>query len=846
MAKGLRLLLTLAGALVITTADAATARKVKLTIVDSVANTPVAYATYSFLPSGGGGITDDKGKVTLSIPVRADSVEFAAMGYTPVRMATADIRSGSKIRLHNTGMLLGEVIVRPGKEKYSKKNNPAVDFVNRIRSLADLTDPRSRPLYSAKKYERITLALNHFNPESDKNLFMKRYGFLRNAVDTSEVSGSQILNFSVREKISTVHHRRDPQSEKERVVALKQSGIDDFMDQESMRVLYEDFFSDIDLYKNDIYLLHTQFVSPFSKIAPDFYKFYLTDTVPVDGEQCVELTFVPRNDQSFGFTGRVYVPLGDTTMFIKKVTMNVPNHINVNFLDQLYINQEYERGPDGVRLLKRDDLIAEISILPGTQGLYVRRNTAYDDYDFSNDQPTEIFNRLGRTSIAADAELHTDDYWDRERLLPMSVREADVSVLTETLRRDKLYYWVETFIKIMVNGYISTDKPSKFDIGPVNTLVSHNTLEGFRLRAGGMTTANLSKRFFLRGYGAYGFRDHKWKYHAEAEYSFLDKTYHSREFPIHAIRAEHTYDIDMLGQHFAFTNPDNMFLSFRRHEDLQITYLRSSRLSYILELENNFSVTADFHHNRQEATRAMTFVAGDGRAFNHYNESGFTVTLRYAPGEKFYQKKSSRTSITPHVPVIQLTHTYSPKNFIGNNFEINITELSLSKRFWLSAFGYLDAIVKGGHVWSRSPYPNLLVPNANLSYTIQPESFALLNPMEFVTDSYAMWDLSYWANGAILNYIPLLRKLKLREVFSFRGFYGHLSRRNDPLLNPSLFRFPDVVSVERLGDTPYMEAGVGLDNIFKILRVDYVWRLTYRHVPGADRGGVRVALHFTF
>ncbi|MDE5800769.1 MAG: carboxypeptidase-like regulatory domain-containing protein, partial [Paramuribaculum sp.] len=189
---------------------------------------------------------------------------------------------------------------------------------------------------------------------------------------------------------------------------------------------------------------------------------------------------------------------------------------------------------------------------------------------------------------------------------------------------------------------------------------------------------------------------------------------------------------------------------------------------------------------------------------------------------------------------------YSPKNFLGNNFEVNITELSLSKRFWLSAFGYVDAIVKGGHVWSRSPYPNLLVPNANLSYTIQPESFALLNPMEFVTDSYAMWDLTYWANGAILNYVPLIRKLKLREVFSFRGFYGHLSRRNDPLLNPSLFRFPEVVSVERLGDTPYMEVGVGLDNIFKILRVDYVWRLTYRHVPGADRGGVRVALHFTF
>ncbi|MDE5800159.1 MAG: DUF5686 and carboxypeptidase regulatory-like domain-containing protein, partial [Paramuribaculum sp.] len=308
----MRLILSVLIVLAAIAADAAVARKVKLTIVDSIANTPVAYATYSFLPSGGGGLTDEKGRLTLSIPTHADSVEFAAMGYAPVRIAVSGLRSGGKIRLINTGMLLGEVIVRPGKEKYSKKNNPAVDFVNRIRMQADLTDPRRRPIYSAKKYERITLALNNFNPESDKNLFMKKYGFLRDAVDTSEVSGSQVLNFSVREKLSTIHHRRDPQSDKERVVALRQSGIDDFMDQESMRVMYEDFLSDIDLYQNDIYLLHTKFVSPLSKIAPDFYKFYLTDTVPVDGEQCVVLTFVPRNDQSFGFTGRVYVPLGFT------------------------------------------------------------------------------------------------------------------------------------------------------------------------------------------------------------------------------------------------------------------------------------------------------------------------------------------------------------------------------------------------------------------------------------------------------------------------------------------------------------------------------------------------------
>lgn len=820
--------------------------KIRISVVDSASNDPVPYAAYRLLPNGKGGLTDEKGRATLTIGVNIDSLEISALGYSSTRIPTNTLGKRATIAIANTGKVLSEVVVRPRKEKYSKKNNPAVDFVNRIRQRAHLTDPRGKPLYSARKYERITLALNNFNPESDRNLFIKKFGFLKDAVDTSEISGTQILNFSVREKISTIHHRLQPLGKKERVVALRQSGIDDFMDQESMRILYEDFFADIDLYQNDIYLLHNKFVSPLSKIAPDFYKFYLTDTLEVDGEECAVLTFVPHNDQSFGFTGKVYVPLADSTMFIKKVTMNVPTEINVNFIDRLYINQEYERGPDGTRLLKRDDLVAEISVIPGTQGLYIRRNTAYDDYDFSENQTTEIFNRSADVLIAADAQLHPEEYWNRERMLPLSTREREVGTLTETLRANSFYSWVERIIKIMTTGYIATGNPSKFDIGPVNTTVSHNSLEGFRFRLGGMTTANLSKRLFFRGYGAYGLRDHRWKYHAEAEYSFTDKTYHPREFPIHAIRAEHTYDVDMLGQHYAFTNPDNMFLSIKRHEDLQITYLRTSKVSYILELNNHFSITADFHHNRQEATPMMPFVTEYGRIFNHYNESGFTITLRYAPQEKFYQSKTSRKSITPQNPVFQLTHTYSPKGFMGNNFGVNLTEVSVSKRFWLSAFGYVDAIIKGAHLWSRSPYPNLPIPNANLSYTIQPESFALLNPMEFVTDSYAMWDLTYWANGAIFNYIPLIKRLKLREVFSFRGFYGHLSHRNNPAHNNSLYRFPEIAAAHAPGSTPYMEAGVGIDNIFKVLRVDYVWRLTYRHLPGADRGGVRIALHFTF
>ncbi len=253
---------------------------------------------------------------------------------------------------------------------------------------------------------------------------------------------------------------------------------------------------------------------------------------------------------------------------------------------------------------------------------------------------------------------------------------------------------------------------------------------------------------------------------------------------------------------------------------------------------------------RQEPGPFVPFVLTDGTHLDHINEATFTVQLRYAPGEKFYQGKTSRIPINHDPPVFILSHTFAPKGFLGSRYTINKTELSAQKRVWFSAFGFADIILKGGHIWSRSPYMALATPNANLSYTIQDESFALLNPMEFIGDSYVSWDLTYWANGALFNYIPLLKKLKLREVVAFRGWLGHLSDKNNPRFdtdrqNP-LLMFPQEAAATPMHKLPYMEISAGIDNFLKVLRIDYVWRLNYRDTPGIDRSGLRIALHVTF
>ncbi len=829
-------------------ASAQTLNTLQGLVRDSVSHEPVSFAVVKVIGTPRGVLADDKGRFTINTYRSIDTVEVSSMGYETKKLYVKPGNKKIRVDLVSTGVQLGEVVVKPKKEKYSKKNNPAVEFVRRIRNARDLNNPRkNHDFYNYDKYERVTIALNNISPESNKNLILKQFEFLRDNIDTSEVSGRPILAISTREKMSHYNYSRDKDSEKETVTGLRQEGLDDFLDEDNMRRFYENLFPEIDLYSNDIELLKNRFVSPLSKIAPDFYKFYLTDTTEVDGENCVELSFVPHNSQSFGFTGKVYVPVGDSTMFIKKVAMNVPVDINLNFIERLYINQEFKRAPDGTRLLVKDDLIAEVDVMPGFQGFYFRRNSAYDNHDFSETENPEVFNRLGRQYITPGADTKDERFWSEHRLVPYSEKEKNVGQMAVELRKNKVYYWGEKFLKIMVIGYVGTaKKDSKFDIGPVSNTISSNYLEGARLRLGGVTTGNLSKHVFLSGFVAYGFKDHKWKYHGDVEYSFNAKENHANEFPIHSIKFGHTYNVDMLGQKFTVTNPDNMFLSIKRHPDKQITYHRVTQLDYTLELANNFSVRASWKHERQEATECMTFIDGYGNRFGHYNESSFTLKLRYAPGEKFYQTKTERKLISKDAPIITLSHTYAPKGFMGSMFEINRTELSFQKRFWLSAFGSVDVLVKGGHLWSSVSYPDLLLPNANLSYIIQPESFALLNPMEFVTDSYASWDVTYWAHGAIFNYIPYFKKLKLREVFAFRGVYGHLSKRNNPAYNPDLFRFPVVNQSMPMGHTPYMEISAGIDNIFKVLRVDYVWRLTYRNNPGADRGGLRLAMHFTF
>ncbi len=818
-------------------------------VTDSVTGEPIPFASVYVKETGNGVQTDADGYFSFEISPRKGELRVSFIGYkTYNKLLILPHGRKLEIKLSPESYELGEVTVKPGKEKY-KRDNPAVRFVKNMIAHKNDNSPYEQDFYVRDRHDKSILAINNFTEEQQQKWLYRRFDFLKDYVDTSSVTGRPVLPVSVRERLATDLYRKSPQTAKTYIKARQQNGIDDLLPKESLEMMLSEIFKDVNIYQADIPLFTNRFVSPLSSMGPTFYKYYLGDTIQVKGERCVKLTFVPFNAESFGFTGHLYVTV-DSTYFVKEVMMNIPKDINLNFVNFLQIEQSFERDSlNGTRLLTHEYLTTDLIGEEGG-GIYARKEVTYSNHSFSPTiEQQAIFSTPEKEIEPTEALTRDETYWKENRIGNISRNEDSVKNLMSRLRENPIYYWTEKILKILFTGYIPTseNKPS-FYYGPMNATISGNTLEGVRLRTGGMTSAYLNPHLFLRGYMAYGTRDKKLKYSAELEYSLSPKKMYANEFPIHSIRWHSEYDVNQYGQHYLYTNKDNVFLMLKRMPNDQLGYEAKHQLIYTQEYHSNFSWKAIARYHRFESTHLIPFerklADGSRQTFNDINTTEVELQLRYAPNEKFIQTQWNRFPVSRDNPVFTLNHTIGLKNALRGQYAFHHTELGIQTRFWFSAFGYTDIILKGGAIWNKVPFPLLIMPNANLSYTIQPESYALMNPMEFVGDKYVSWDVSYYLNGFLFNRIPLVKKLKWREVLSCRGWYGKLSEKNIPSSENALPIFPTGTGI--IDSEPYIEMGIGIENIFKVLRVDYVKRLTYRGRPDADDDGLRISLHMTF
>lgn len=827
---------------------------IKGIVTDSITGEGLPYVSLIFKGTTIGTATDGDGNFSFSASTGVKNLEVSYLGYDTKEVKVIPGKTNNlKIKLAPNGITLNEVVVKPKKEKYSKKENPAVKFVKQVIASRESNDPRNHDYFQYDQYEKMVFAMNDYHPKPKKNGKPGKFDFLIDFVDTLDV-GTTILPVSEKEKVESVYYRKDPKSEKRLVKGNKSSGVDEIFSRDGIQQFLNEVFREVDIFKNDIPLFLQRFVSPLSTIGPNYYKYYLLDTLNVNGQKCVDLGFVPFNSETFGFTGHLFVTL-DSTFFVQKAILNVPKDINLNFVSGMTIEQTFERTSDSTRIITKDDINVNFKLSEKSKGMYARRLNIYSNHSF--DEPDAelalVFKESAPVITLKDAYQQSEDFWTSNRPEEAIKKNPNsVEKLMAKFRSVPLFYITEKVVSVLVSGYIPTNKDplkSKFEFGPMNTAISGNAIEGARFRVGGTTTTAFSKNLFFDGYMAYGTKDEKLKYDALVEYSFNDRKEYRKEFPLNSIRLEYMYDINQLGQQYMYASKDNMFLAWKRQKDTRATYLRQAELTYYHEHYNGLAYGAVVRNRREYATEYAVFdrIGPDGTIspVKSYDMTELELKFRYAKDEKFYQTRNLRYPITFDALIFNFSHVMAKKDLLGSSYDYHRTDIGIQKRFWFSAFGYIDLITKAGKVWNKVPYPLLILPNANLSYTIQPESYTNMNAMEFISDEYASWDLTYYMNGNLLNRLPLVKKLKWREVFCFRGLWGHLTDKNNPMNGgDGLYLFPD--GSYTLGKAPYMEASVGIENIFKFLRLDYVWRLNYRDHPGIQTKGVRFMMRMSF
>lgn len=826
------------------------------TVIDASTGETIPGAHAKYIGTSEARASDIDGNFVLPILNNYNKFEVSFLGYKTVTVTVNRAQSEihSTIKLYPDDFLLDEVVVKKSKIRYSRKNNPAVDLMRKVIANKKLSDIKEKDFYHFDKYEKKTFSYNDVEKSS--------------LAEVCPETGKLIIPIMVDETSSEENYRKDPKAVKTTINAKRSDGFQSMLSSGDMLTTYvKDIFTDVDIYKDNVRLLQHPFISPIStNEAIGFYHYYIQDTIMVDDERCIDVAFLPNNTQDFGFSGHLFIT-DDNLNQVKRAVLNIPNNSGVNFVDNLLVIQDFMTLPTGERVIKVDDMVVELSGLYGAIKFQCQRYSTYSNYDFSPITDPKAFKSPQIERVVPDAEFKDSTYWASIRPIPLTETESNLGRSVDKINEDLGGFWKFLLTAVVENSIELTPKPNKLDFIPLNAIVSHNYVDGMRYQAALQTTGNLSPHLFLRGYGAYGAKDKKWKYKAEVEYSFNKKKYMAHEFPRRSIIASYMYDDMSPVDKYANTIKDNMYSSFKTGKVDQMMYVNDFKLKYQYETDNHMTWSLAFDHSKLTPTGKLVYMPnadynnGLETVLPHIKTSDIKVGFRYAPRETFINSKQQRQPINNDAPIFTLEHTMGMDGFMGGQYNYNITEATVFKKFWLpGACGSIETYVKGGMQWNKVPFPMLFTPQSNLSYFVQFDSwsFNMLRNMEFLNDRYISLLVNWSFDGKILNRIPLLKKMKLREYVGFKMLYGHLSDKNNPYINTTsndIFRFPTRDGRPTsfvMGKKPYMELSVGVSNIFKVLTVQYVRRLNYNDMPdiyGGDKlkkNGVRFAVDFKF
>ena len=797
--------------------------KVGGVVVDE-AGDPVAFANVLFKNSSEGTITNENGNFYLESQARYDTLLVSFVGYAKREIPlNRRVNLGLNIVL-TEGEQLDEVVLFVGKQP--KKNNPAIEILRKIWAKKKENGLRKFRQYRYDEYEKIEFDLNTIDSALMQSRLFKGMEFIFEDLDTSRITGKTYLPVFLNEKFTKVYGDNDLDLEKRELLGNRNSG---FSNNQAIIAFVQDLYAPYDIYDNYLKFFDKSFTSPLSRTGIDTYNYVLADSAFIGDKWCYNIIYYPRRKNELTFKGDFWV--NDSTYAIKEINLQVTRSANINWVKEIYIEQEFEVLSDSVFLLKRDYMLTDFALnkKEESKGIYGKRTTVYDNYIFDRERPSSFYQQ--KADPYAPQILEKDDsFWKSNRLEPLSKDESGVYAMLDTLRtvpRFQTYYYLAS---VLGSGYIEIDKWN-IDLGDIYSYFGYNDAEGIRLRGGVRTYFGQNDPWRLQVYGAYGFMDRKVKYGVSGKI-LLDRRNRlilsgGNRRDIEQLGLSLTATTDVLGRSIASGN----ILTVGSND--RLTNINLSTLMLQMEPVPNLRMRFGTSYRTLKSALPDAFSLdyldpdAPGGISSEIKQFDLITTLVYTPGRRTIGYGVERRDINDDYSTLLLNYTHGVRGFLQSDFDYKKLQFSYTQPWQIGGFGRLTTSVEAGKTFGAVPLGLLNVVPGNQTFFTIFNTFPNLDFYEFVTDTYLSLHLEHNFNGRLFSRIPLLRELNLREIVGLRGVWGELSAENRLLSSPT--NIPLVAPDDQI----YWEYSFGIGNILKIFRVDFNFRGNYLENPNA-------------
>lgn len=806
-------------------------------------NEPVSFANIVFKGSSEGTITDENGKFYLESTETWNALIISFIGYETIEVPLAKkVNYNLKFTLKEETAQLDAVVIVSGKQ--SKKNNPAIDLLRKIWEHKRRNGLNLYKQYEYDKYEKVEFDINTIDSALIKSKLFRGMEFVFNEVDTSRVTGKTYLPMFINEAVSKVYGDNVINKRKEVLKGNKNSG---FSDNQVVIDFVDDLYSDYNVYDNYLKFFDKSFVSPLSKTGINTYNYVLSDSAFIDNKWCYNIIYYPRRKNELTFKGDFWV--ADTTYAIKEINLQASKSANINWVKDIYIEQEFEVLNDSLFLVKRDYMMSDFALSKKekSRGVYGKRTTLFNNYEFDKPLDKKFYDQEVY-NYDKDIYDRDDAFWADNRLEDLNKDEQGVYKMLDTLKTVKKFKRLYNLGSILSSGYIEFNT-LPLDYGPIFSTFGFNEVEGLRLRAGGRTYFGRNDLWRLEGFLAYGFRDDKFKYGISGKW-LLDKKRRliisgGNRRDVEQIGASLTTSTDVLGRSLASSSVVGTGANDK------LTSINLTSLAVELEPWRNVIFRLGSNYRTLESaspTFSLDYVDVESPTGFESEIKQFETSLSvsYFPKRKMTGFGVERRIANDDFARIFAQISRGDKSIFKSDFDYTKLQLSYIQPWQVGGFGRLYTTIEAGKTFGEVPLGLLSVIPGNQSYFSIYNTFSQLDFYEFVSDTYASFHLEHNFNGRFFSRIPFLRKFNLREIVSIRGVWGEISQDN---INLNTTNNPNSIPLVAPNNKPYYEYGLGIGNIFKVFRIDFNFRGNYKDkalYPNARKFGVTGSFGFYF